>query len=786
LVTKLYIGNDRLDLYKDENISLTSSIANTQDITKNTTDFTKSFTVPASEINNAIFKHWYDATVDNTFDARIKVAGYIELDGIPFKTGKWRLSKVSVKKGRAESYTVNFWGNLVDVPNTLKNFELKDLDLSAFDHDYNGANVKTGLTSSLFSGSVVYNLLAKKQYFYNSNGDNTQSEQLANIAFDGGVDTGVIWNDLRPALRLIDIIEAIETDYGLTFSRDFFGRTEFLGLYLWINKDKQRSLITSQIVDFDGGDTDNVNLTTNIGTFQAGNPSGSNNRLRWTHRLTVTPEAGYESTPYTVKCFQDDSSVKENEYEGTDTQTYNLIPNTPEYNDYEIYYQIESEQEFKYTVSWEQQLRVGPEIAGINFYYTTTASVNTIASLFRISENIPKLKLTDFLKGLFKAFKLVIIPQNDGTLYVNTIEAYYAEGVLYDYTKYIDFGNYDVSRGDILNEINYNFEEPETILNIQFENNNRIAYGDEEASLTDEDGEPLDGKKIEFKVPFEQVIYERLIDLNDNSETFVQYGAIVDESVEPVNIKPHIFYNINETLDGKKLAFIDEDDIRTDLGSVINTASHTETFENQQFAFLFSSEFSTWNGDLIANNLYSNYHQTYINNLFNIKRRNWSFKAQLPLDKLSLLELNDILKIKDDYYRIDNYDLNLLTGEAKLNLINAFDTQIGGFTPSQNEIYVDFQAQTASIYVTFLNNYSFVKEDTGYGVDWVTVTDSGSNIYFTFTQNGTGAVRDMTVTFTNTDTSQTFQVYLNQTETGVTFDSDTLTFDNDTATWDSI
>ena len=759
MVTKLYIGTDRLDLYEDENISLTSSIQNTQDITKNTTDFTKSFTVPASDINNAIFKHWYDATVDNTFDSRIKVDGYIELDGIPFKTGKWRLSKVSVKKGRAESYTINFWGNLVDLPAKLKNLELKDLHLSAFNHDYDGANVKTGLTSSLFSGSIVYNLLAKKQYFYNSDGDNTQSETLANIAFAGGVDTGIIWNDLRPSIKILDIIEAIETDLNITFSRDFFGRTEFANLYLWLNNDDKRTISNNQKIDFDGGDTTYVNLTTDTGTFNAGNTSASGDRIEWTMRLTIIPDPLYTNVPYTIQLFQDGNLQKETSYDGgTRAQTYSFTRDGG-FQDYEIFYKVQSEQEFNYTASWQQYKSI------FGTQYITTASSNSLLSTFVIEDNIPKLKLTDFLKGLFKACKLVIIPQNDGTLYVNTLQSYYAEGVLYDYTSYVDFDNYDVARGDILNDIKFNFEEPKSILNIQFLNNNRIAYGDEEALLTDEEGEPLDGESLEFKVPFEQVVYERLTDLNDTNETNIQYGAIVDENVEPVNIKPHIFYNINQETGTKAVAFIDENDVRTDLGAFINTASHSETFENQQFAFVFSQEFSTWSGELLTNNLYTNYHKNYINDLFNIKRRNWSFKAQLPLDKLSLLELNDILKIKEDYYRIDNYDLNLLTGEAKLNLINAFDTQIGAFTPSQTSVYVDYQAQSVSIYVTFLDNYSYISTDTGFGTAFITVTDSGSNIFFTFTENTTGAIRDMIITFTNTDTLQEFSVYLNQATT---------------------
>jgi len=761
LVTKLYIGNSRLDLYKDENIALTSSIADTQDITKNTTDFTKSFTVPASNINNGIFKHYYDATIDNSFDARIKIDGRIELDGIPFKTGKWRLSKVSVKHGKADSYTINFWGNLVDLPAKLKNLELKDLDLSAYNHDYDGANVLTGLTSSLFSGAIVYNLLAKKQLYYNNDAaDNKQTDILANIAFGGGAATGVKFSDLRPAIQVIKIIEAIETDLSLTFSRDFFGRAEFSQLYLWLNNDTDANVGGSiQIVDFDDGDTTNVNLTTDIGTFTAVNTSASGDRRFWELQLTITPSLGYGLIDYTIRMYKDDEITKEQAYTGgTKTLKYTLIRDGGAQT-YEIFYDVIAESEFKYTASWKQEYKSTSSTLAT---YTTTASENTIDPFIDVSDNIPKIKLTDFLKGLFKAFKLVVIPQEDGTLYINTLKSYYAEGVLYDYTKYINFDSYDVERGNILNEINFNFEAPTTLLNVQFENNNRIAYGDEEAQLTDSAGEPLDGDKQDFKLPFEQVIYERLNDLDDNTETNIQYGAIVDEEIQGVNPKPHIFYNILQSVGVKTIAFIDEDGTRSEISTTINTASHSETFEQQQYAFLFSSEFSTWDGELMANTLYSNYHQEYINDLFNIKRRNWSFKAQLPLDKLSVLELNDILKIKDDYYRIDKFDLNLLTGEANLKLINAFDTQIGAFTPSETSIYVDYQAQQASIYVTFLNNYSYNKTDLGSGTAWITVSNVGSNIFFDFTENATGSIRDMEIVFTNTDTSQEFTIYLNQ------------------------
>ena len=52
------------------------------------TDFSKSFTLPASKTNNKIFKHYYNFDIDGGFDARKKVSAKIELNDLPFRDGK--------------------------------------------------------------------------------------------------------------------------------------------------------------------------------------------------------------------------------------------------------------------------------------------------------------------------------------------------------------------------------------------------------------------------------------------------------------------------------------------------------------------------------------------------------------------------------------------------------------------------------------------------------------------------------------------------------------------------
>jgi len=777
MIIDVFIGTKKLELFKDETVELNSSIANTSDITKNTTEYTKSFTVPASDINNEIFKHYYNANVDNTFDARVKVAGRIELGGVPFKYGKWRLEKVSVAKGMPKDYTINFRGNLVSLKDKFKEDTLNDLDLSYFDHVYNDTNVKTGLTGSLFSGDLVYNLFSNKQYYYNGIvSDNINTDVLANIAWAGGTLTGVRWNELKPSLRLSKVVEAIATKYGLTFSNDFFGRDEFTKLFIWLNNEVEIKGIKER-VDFTSGDTTFVNLTTDVGTYTNVyiNPT---NRITFTHQLIVTPTAGFEDVNYTVTTYINGVSYSQNSFTGVD----NIVFSSPIISgNYTVYFEIESEQPFTYTCRFLQQRFTyflgGGVATQVNF---NTYGGDTLVSNFNASSNLPNLKVLDFIKGLFQMFKLVVIADSEDNVYINTMKDYYAQGIVYDLTRYIDFEKYDVERGTILNTINFGFEEPTTLLNETFKKNTGLGYGDEELILEDEDGNLLDGDQLDVKVPFEQIIYERLIDLNDKIKTNVMYAGVFDANIEAVNPKAHVYYNINQNISSKPIAFRNSSNVK-EIINFINIPSHTIDFNNPQYSTIFSEEFNEWDGINITNTLYYNYYKDYIESIFNIKRRTFKYTAKnIPIRILTKLELKDIVRIKEDFYRIDNYNFNLLTGETSFNLINSFDNTVLPFNADRRVIFADHTEQTQSVYVTNLNSFDFISSET-----WVSCTNSGSNVYFNIDENLTGLERTATVTIIDTDTLREVEVIVIQSAGIVTFDNEEITFDNNITTWDN-
>ena len=56
----LFIDGTQAEMFKDESVQLTQTIQNVKDIGSIFTDFSRSFNLPASKLNNKLFKHYYD------------------------------------------------------------------------------------------------------------------------------------------------------------------------------------------------------------------------------------------------------------------------------------------------------------------------------------------------------------------------------------------------------------------------------------------------------------------------------------------------------------------------------------------------------------------------------------------------------------------------------------------------------------------------------------------------------------------------------------------------------
>lgn len=668
MITALYIQGYKLDLFEDDNIELKSSIAESQDISKVFTDSTNQFSVPATDNNNKAFKHFYNSNLVDSWDIFNKVPCVIELYGRFYKETRLKLNSVIVKSNKPTSYKIQLFGLLTSLKDLLGDAKLSSLDFSSYDFPYNESQVLNRLFIS--TQDVVCTTLSTKRLIYDSNGSTNNTDTVKNVAFNnGGYESGLPFNNTSTSILNLRIIEQIESKYGLTFSRDFLGTSAFSRLYLLLNGSGTVNYIEEQIT-FDDFTSDPTlyNNTTLLSTNLT--EDTNTNYLR----ISIDCNGVNDNKPFTSIIKANGVEIHSIDGRGRDSDGLFVYEvKKSEFQTFEnLTFHLKSESllEYKYTV--DRYRYITP------FIYKSEQGNKDLEGNFIVSENMPDIKIIDYLGGLFKMFKLIAINTTESDVYIDTLENYYRNGNVKNITDFVDFEEINISTGKILNEINYKFSEPTTLLQSQFYANNDVYYGDLEFRLEDENGNLVDGDSIDIELPFENMIYEKILDLSGVDEPNFMYGYMANESLEPVNVKAHLHYV-------KRLTTNEQIKILTSSNSYYNTnyinvATHTKEFVSPQFSTVFGEEFNEYNGVLIQNTLYSNYHKSYIENIFYKNRRLKQFKCKnLPIDFLVNLKLNDVIEIKDQYYRIDKYNLNLITRECTFDVYNVKDLDL---TPS--------------------------------------------------------------------------------------------------------
>ena len=671
MITAIYIGTERLELFEDEEIKIKSKVSDIEDITKIFTDTSNDFTVPASDVNNAIFKHWYESDVINGFDARQKVPATIEMHGTNYKVGKIKLKKVNLKHNQPDNYSIEFFGNLVELKDKLRDDKLTDLDLSALDFVFNSANVKSKFQAI---GDVAFSLLSNRRLFYDSEGIIEDNDKQTNIYFNGtDTNTGLRPRDIKASIKQLKIIEAIENKYSLEFSRDFVGEYDFSNQFLCLSGvGSAQTVVQLGLTNADEGTDPTVN-----GDIMMFEGQGTDTeRITQGIQLGIEVAAGYEDVVYSFYIKNKDVIVgKKENVKGNFLQSnlLNVFSSSIAGGFKDVTFYLETSEPIVFQAEMYRN-----RFTRDRFKYNTGSL--TPAINFNVSERLPDIKVIDYLKGIFKMSKLVAIPQKDGSLYLDNLTNFYKNGKVYDLSKYIDYEAHTVSAGTVLNEIQYKFQEPQTILNQKFLQNNGISFGDLEHFIYEDpnaiDKKLVDGKPLKFDLPFEQIVYEKIRDLsNDDLNPNMQYGLLQDENTEFVTIKPHIHY-IETKVDDFRITeptyvkYIPDSQQAESLTSW-NIPIHILDSSDQLFSTVFGNEYNTFDGNIITNTLFSNYHKTYIENVFNVNKREYNFKAiEVPLDIVLNIQLNDVIVINKKYYRIQSLETSTSNNNIEFKLIN--------------------------------------------------------------------------------------------------------------------
>ena len=694
---QLYIGTERVDLFKDESVSLTQTIKNVKDLAKVFTEFTQTFSVPASSVNNKIFKHYYNFDISGGFDARIKANARLELNDLPFKDGKIALQGVDLKNNLAHTYRITFFGNTVNLKDTLGDAQLSSLSFSDYYDRLYDFDTVTGVMQDGLTPFIVPLITHTNRLIYNSGSHVAfDPEATINNLYHQGSGSpsqnGVYWNEFKYAVRLQNIIEAIQTKYDITFSDDFFNdatNEQFSTLYMWLHR-KSGSVERPTQVDFVY-----TRLTDLVQTQSQGISSVTNGIITVTipnnglqPKFLTVDLAQASANPYSVQVLRNGGTVVGELNSVTGNQTLTVRGDTNDFQNNATYtIQIGGVVTFNANNIVVSVIASATSGASAVDQYKNSLQFGTNQSKeFNIVEQIPKMKIIDFLSGLFNLFNLTAYVNDVGTIVVRTLDSYYANSTqVYNIDKYLDTTK---STSDVAlpyNKINFSYKGLGTLLSQQFNQLTNSGWGSLGYTL---DGDIFDAPSEPYKieVPFEHMQFERLYDQGNSppTSTDVQWGYSVNENLQSYIGEPLIFYGIpitngtniriRDTVLNNNVADIVDYIIPSNSFSIAPSTSRINIhFQNELNEYLANEPDGLVAGDNalgFTDTIFETEYKEYIQDVFNFRRRLIKITAFLPMKVYYNLQLNDLIELGQDRYKINSMKTDLTTGKTEFELLN--------------------------------------------------------------------------------------------------------------------
>lgn len=679
---QLFISGTRIDLFKDESVSITQTIQNIRDIKKIFTEFTKTFSIPASKVNNKIFKHYYNFDIIDGFDARNKVAASIELNNIPFKSGFVKLEGVQLKKNKPYAYKITFFGETVNLKDIVGDDELSALSsLNTLNENYSNTRVRQLLQTLTSSTNLITPLITHTTQLYYDSGSTADD---GNLYYNSSNIKGVVWTQLKYALRLQAIIDAIESKYSITFSNDFFNdstNTTFHNLFMWLHRKKgdvepaeQVTMQFGQVTLWSPHSTPSPRLFTASGALIVSGTLVTYPNSIDSFTLSMTPTN--TSTSYDIQVFRN-GSLYFSQQNNTGTTLLNQTDFTMSAGDYTLKIGTADSSGITFNTSnivWEVNGTEGGE--SLSSAWTDTwrngSQLSTSTTFeFVITEQIPKMKVLDFLTGLFQMFNLTAFVDTDGTIVVRTLDSFYnASSTTWTIDEFVDVKSSTVDLALPYREVKLGYQGLNTFLAIQYEQLENKGWGTLNFSL---DNAKYDAPEESYAIelPFEHLQYQRLLDANGGSSKTIQWGWFVNDNQEPTYSKPLLFYAIKQS-GGTGISFKNSSSSFQQL-TTYNIPSNSLAISSSTSTtnINFSLEQNEYTLDTsFTGTLFENFYKNYLTDIYNNKRRLTKVKAYIPLKMIYNLKLNDQISLNNNSYRINSITTNLTTGESSLELLN--------------------------------------------------------------------------------------------------------------------
>lgn len=727
-------NSEKLELFNDEQIQVSSTIQNVSDISKTYTDFSQSFTIPASTHNNEILQHFYQSDVNSLIDYNLRLDAFIEIDLTFFRRGKIQVEKANLQNGKPESYTLTFYGDGKTLLDYFGEDLLQDLDYTPLNHEYNGTEVKNRIENDTNIYDVKYPLISSQRVWtYQGTAPTTISPAYYTIPTSSSYDIHqtaghIHYTELFPALRVSKIFDAIETKYGITFNGNFLSDDRFTKLFLWYkNKNEFQYWTESQPVLFD--------TVTNVSTPYVDAATSSihleySSAIATHHVIKVIVNSISSPTGAVIDVYQNGNLYQSISFSTTGTLPSIIIPNVSGLDDYytfkvRTHTAVTVNFSFEYLADYIILFTIADIVIGSATCFNNVMIVNTdLASI------APAMKISDFFSGICKTFNMTCVGTSLNTYQLEPLDDWYSQGAIVNITQYTDVDSIDVERIKLYKKITMKYQDSDSFLNKQFSQLFARQYGNTTYQYN------YDGDEFTLDVPFENMLQTKF------TGTDLQVGYALNNEFAPYVPKPVLLYQY----DNKDVDFHFNDG--TSTATILNyTPFGQDLYTNlTNYTLNFAPDISTMLNEPVQQTLFGTYYFSYLYNLYNLKQRLISVKTILPISLLTGLKLNDRLVIRDKRYIINSMQSNLTTGEVNFQLILDFRPMVN----KTIQPYVGIAGGVVSFPVNFVNNgVSAIMTSTNSDVTIApSILDSSQIVAITLPSGTAGTVYEIITRFT--------------------------------------
>ena len=333
-----------------------------------------------------------------------------------------------------------------------------------------------------------------------------------------------------------------------------------------------------------------------------------------------------------------------------------------------------------------------------NIYESGVFPFTTIFQVV-IGAQLPDIKVIDFMNALFNMFNLTAYYDNQtllvngstntnyGKIRIQTLDSFYSTNFnTWDISQYISTDSSQVNVGLPYNQITFGYKGIKTYYAAQFTQLNNSAWGGLKYNGTggiSGSSFSAPNKPYTIDVPIEHMQYVRLDDQNGSTQKNIMTGWYVDDNRESYIGNPLLFYPVLLTASSTPAATpiaLRETETGTTVSTLtsflIPSNSLALDYSTSRANINFKNENNEWNIDdntqieEFTETLFDSYYNTYISDVFNTRRRITNVKAYLPLKMLYKLQMNDVMTINNQEYIINTANINLITGESSLELLN--------------------------------------------------------------------------------------------------------------------